>query len=163
MNGTTRPVLTVSIALAALAGLAVAATAARAAGYDDRFFADKRTAKAVLTESSLDYVAGVVEMVKRCDRTEGGGCLDRVRLVEPAPVKSGNAGGHVAGEELLLSSTSHGTGPKKPVGQKLLIIAAPFQIPDGPRIYQVRMLRENPAPGDAAALATAFDAAAAAQ
>lgn len=163
MNRISRNAPVVSIALAALAGLVLAATAAHAAGNDDRFFSDKRTAKAVLAESPLDYVAGVVEMVKRCDRMESGACLDRVRLIEPAPVKAGNAGGHTVGEELLLSSTSHGTGPKKPVSQKLLVLAAPFQIPGGPRIYQARMLRENPAPGDAAALANAIDAAAAAQ
>src|SRR5262249_1048484 len=114
MNSTSRRTTLGPIALATLACLALAATAARAGTNAHRFLSDKRTGKGVLPESSRDYVAGVVEVIKRCDRMESGECLDRVRLVEPAPVKAGNDGGHTAGEELLLSSTSHGTGPKKP-------------------------------------------------
>ena len=96
--------------------------------------------EAALAVSPTDFVAGVVEIVKRCEWSTDTSCVDRVRIVNLVASRSPSAK-HSEGETILLLA-----GPrsrrKEPTSR--LIVAVPRTRPPDPVIYSTKLQQEEP-------------------
>jgi hypothetical protein len=123
---------------------------------DPNFFANERGIDNSIAESPADFIAGIVEVVKRCEQVMGTGCLDRVRIIELIASRAPHTRRRV-GDTLLLYSGPLSPGHEPSVYPHYLLLATPLPKTTKPAGYGAKVMGEAPTEDDVRAFTSAVN------